>query len=130
MDSLRKLENAKEAIKKVIQALGEQDIIHLVLYGSCVETLFSNARAGDETKRQALCAQVDSIRTEGCTNMHAGLERAAQVVHEFGQQGHNKRIFLFSDGLVNEGVQDKPTIYRFISQVGGAFLSSHKNQLE
>ncbi|KAL6068166.1 VWFA domain-containing protein, variant 2 [Balamuthia mandrillaris] len=116
MDSLHKLENAKKAIKKVIEALGAEDILHLVLYGSQVETLFSNASVGDYQQREVLLKKVDGVRTEGCTNMHAGLSQGASVVKEFSKSGYTNRIFLFSDGLVNEGITDKREIYTFISK--------------
>jgi Ca-activated chloride channel family protein len=114
MDSGHKLKNAKLAIKKVIEALGADDILHLVLYGSEVELAFQNASVKD---RESLLARVDQVVTEGMTNMHAGLDKGSQVVSEYAKQGYTNRIFLFSDGLVNEGVTNKQEIYRFISQV-------------
>lgn len=114
MDSGQKLKNAKLAIKKVIEALGADDILHLVLYGSEVELAFQNASVKD---RESLLARVDQVVTEGMTNMHAGLDKGSQVVSEYAKQGYTNRIFLFSDGLVNEGVTNKQEIYRFISQI-------------
>jgi Ca-activated chloride channel family protein len=114
MDSGRKLSNAKLAIKKVIEALGADDILHLVLYGSQVETVFANANVSE---REKLLKQVDNVTTEGMTNMHAGLKRGAEEVSKHAKPGYTNRIFLFSDGLVNEGITDKQKIYSFISQV-------------
>jgi Mg-chelatase subunit ChlD len=114
MDSKYKLKNAKLAIKKVVEALGEEDILHLVLYGSEIEVAFQNANVKE---KQALLSRVDQVVTEGMTNMYAGLDKGAQVVKEYSKKGYTNRIFLFSDGLVNEGITDKRRIYHHISEV-------------
>jgi len=44
------------------------------------------------------------------TNLWGGLERGAQLVTQHAEKGFTKRVFLFSDGLVNEGVKDKKVI--------------------
>lgn len=115
MDSGHKLSNAKKAIIKVIEALGSEDVLHLVVYGSSVETIFQNSNPAAE--REGLIARVKSVKTEGMTNMYAGLDRGAEVVSNYTKSGYTNRIFLFSDGLVNEGVTDKREIYKFIAEV-------------
>lgn len=57
-------------------------------------------------EKPALIAQVNATRTEGSTNISEGLNVATDVLlkHAGNSAGIIKRIFLFSDGQVNEGV--------------------------
>jgi len=102
-----KLDNAKKAIVKVIEALAEDDTLHLVVYGTKVEVTFENA---DLTNKTKLINHVKSIGTSGNTNLWGGLEKGAELVNKYKKPGYISRIFLFSDGLVNEGVKDKAQI--------------------
>jgi len=70
----------------------------------------------DLANREHIITQVNAIKTEGCTNMWAGIERGVQLLVEHSKPGVNSRLFLFSDGLVNEGVKDKTEIQKRISE--------------
>jgi len=50
------------------------------------------------------------VQTSGMTNLWGGLELGAQLVTKHSKQGYTRRVFLFSDGLVNEGETDKKKI--------------------
>jgi len=114
MDSRKKLENAKAAIIEVIHCLGQQDILHLVCYGSKIQTIFEEGRMSD---RESLIEQVKGIRAEGGTNLWGGVERGAQLLNKNQHEGYTNWIFLLSDGLVNEGVTDKHTIEKKVAEV-------------
>jgi len=115
----KKLENAKAAIVQVVQSLASTDVLHLVSYGSDVTTIFEN---GSMAEREKLIEQIKAIETNGCTNLWGGMERGAQLLVAH-QQEHQKeiefasRLFLFSDGLVNEGIQDKKVIQNKTSEI-------------
>ena len=113
MASEKKLENAKEAIIKVIENLSSSDVLHLVVYGSNVAVIFE-AQSPDNKER--LIAQVKTIRTEGCTNLWGGVEKAAELLKTHSKQGYTSRMFLFSDGQVNQGLQDKKQIQEKVAQ--------------
>lgn len=97
MDSKGKLECAKEAIVKVIEALGDKDVLHFVVYGSKINTIFADQRCESDNKA-TLIAAVKKVRTEGCTNLWGGLEEGARLVSQHSKPGYTQRIFLFSDG--------------------------------
>jgi hypothetical protein len=100
-------------LNKVIENLGETDIIHLVCYGSNALTIFKNE---NNQNKKELIEKVDGISCRGKTNLWGGLEEAINILSlappELKQK---KRIFLFSDGLVNEGLKDNNQILRKIS---------------
>jgi len=114
MQSKQKLENAKKAINQVIQNLTADDILHLILYDSDVDVCFQN---GSLTNKDSLIAKVNAVKTRGSTNLVAGLQKGEEVIKEHKKAGYTQRIFLFSDGLVNEGVTNKDEIHKIVSDI-------------
>jgi len=107
----KKLEYAKEAIISLIVSLSPEDKLHLVVYDDTVQVIFQN-----ETRTNpSLIDQVKNIRQGGSTNLWAGVEKGAEVIRDSFVQGQTKNIFLFSDGLVNCGVQNKSTLFSMVS---------------
>jgi len=50
------------------------------------------------------------VKQGGSTDIWAGIEKGAELVHTYQKEGYNQRMFLFSDGLVNAGLTDKQKI--------------------
>lgn len=95
-----KIRQCKVAIKKIIDNLWSDDVFHLVVYGSDVEVIIEK---GNLTKKEELHRKVDDILVKGGTNMGLGINKAADMLIKHKKEGHTMRMFLFSDGLVNEG---------------------------
>eukprot|EP01088_Endostelium_zonatum_P003384 TRINITY_DN14594_c0_g1_i1.p1 TRINITY_DN14594_c0_g1~~TRINITY_DN14594_c0_g1_i1.p1 ORF type:complete len:447 (+),score=97.15 TRINITY_DN14594_c0_g1_i1:94-1434(+) len=114
MQQESKLENAKAAIIKVIEALNNDDILHLVIYGSSVTVVFEGQ--SPVLNRERLIAQVKTISCSGCTNLWGGVEKAAELITAHHKQGYTRRMFLFSDGQVNEGLKDPKKIQQRVAQ--------------
>jgi len=57
-----------------------------------------------------LLSMVDDIQTRDCTNLCGGIQKAFDILKE-SNTVLNKRIFLFSDGMVNEGITDQDAIF-------------------
>eukprot|EP00004_Rigifila_ramosa_P013865 TRINITY_DN3102_c0_g1_i1.p1 TRINITY_DN3102_c0_g1~~TRINITY_DN3102_c0_g1_i1.p1 ORF type:complete len:440 (-),score=99.87 TRINITY_DN3102_c0_g1_i1:20-1339(-) len=102
----RKLQFAKDAVRRVVAALGSRDTVHLIAYDTRVTTVFEGARGGDTS----LFAAVDAIAAGTSTNISGGLERA-QAVLTSSSGAPNKRVFLFSDGLANAGVTSNEGLF-------------------
>lgn len=113
----KKLENAKAAIIQVIKCLDDTDVLHLITYDSTVAVQFEDKQFAASASFHSLEAAVNQVRGGSCTNLWGGLEKGVQVLDSHKRQGFNHRVFLFSDGLVNEGLQDKPQILRKVSDV-------------
>lgn len=116
MSSGGKLTSAKKAIRKLIKHLSEQDALSLVLYDTDVSTAFS-VMPGDlnDDKKDSCTQQVREVASGSMTNLMGGIEEAARILTKLPGPSSAKRIFLFSDGLVNQGVTDTKKI---LSRVG------------
>jgi len=95
-----KIRQCQVAIKKIIDNMWPEDIFHLVVYGSDVEVIIEN---GNPLKKDELHRKVDDLLVKGGTNMGIGMLKAADILEKYAKSGHTLRMFLFSDGLVNEG---------------------------
>ncbi|KAG0029825.1 hypothetical protein BGZ82_007709 [Podila clonocystis] len=130
MDGAR-LQGCKQAINTIIQQLTQHDTLSLVTYSTNVKTVFVDC---NHTHKNFMLASVAQIKTEGMTNLHDGLkvgveslkrsiekeesvqeqqqqQQQQQSQHNFKkQQKKAHRVFLFSDGLVNQGITSPETI--------------------
>jgi len=118
----KNLANSKVAIKQVIENLSIVDRVHFVTYSSTVETIFE---AGDLSKKADIYALVDAVEATGCTNMEIGINQAVEILKKSQfQDGRSKRIFLFSDGLVNEGIKTHAGIFELIDRATADGIST------
>ncbi|KAG0016021.1 hypothetical protein BGZ81_011430 [Podila clonocystis] len=127
MDGAR-LQGCKQAINTIIQQLTQHDTLSLVTYSTNVKTIFVDC---NHTHKKFMLASVAQIKTEGMTNLHDGLKVGVESLkrsiekeesvqeqqqqqesqHSFKkQQKKAHRVFLFSDGLVNQGITSPETI--------------------
>lgn len=102
--------NAIASVKYIINSISPADRLHLVLYSYSASVLFRNKTKADTEEMLAL---VDDIFTNGSTNMMDGVKVGKEILAE--STFTNKHMFLFTDGMVNEGIQDSATIYSIIS---------------
>ena len=119
-----KLENAKRAVIKVVENMNTEDLLHLVVYGSRVQTVFSNATLKNKDK---LITQVKAIEDQGCTNLSGGLEEGVALVNKHHKKDYSKRVYLFSDGLANEGIQSVEGMSKLVRKLhneGGIKIDS------
>lgn len=121
-----RLEGCKKAISVIIEQLTPHDTLSLVTYSSTVKTVFVDC---NHTHTKHMLDSVANIRIEGATNLYDGLkvgveslkqsiqkELSMQQQQQEGQEKSKKpqekahRVFLFSDGLVNNGVTSPEVI--------------------
>jgi Ca-activated chloride channel family protein len=113
MGSDRKLENAKEAVKFVIDNLGSEDKFSLVIYDTDVEILSPSSPV---TNKELLKKKVAEIFDRSATNLSGGmLEGYAQVKSTYLSKNVN-RVLLLSDGLANEGITDPLKLHQIVKQ--------------
>jgi Ca-activated chloride channel family protein len=109
-----KLAHSKQAIKEVIDNLTADDRFHLVVYDDHADVVIED---GDLSNKKALHKLVDSVRDRGSTNLCAGVESAMQLfAGKSARSGVPRRIFLFSDGRVNVGIQNREGVCGVISK--------------
>lgn len=90
-----KMKNLKEAAKVVINRLGPQDMVSVVLFDDKGEVLFPLQPAANPT---ALLAKIDTIQERGGTQMSAGLQLGLNQLQSGLGSGRVKRLLLLTDG--------------------------------
>jgi len=107
----KKLDYAKRACKKLVKHLQVGDTLHFITYDDRVNTIFENGDLSDAGK-EATKRYIDDVCPGSTTNLHGGLQRAATLLGSradldgkapapVDDSKQVRRIFLFSDGLVN-----------------------------
>jgi len=104
-----------------------------VTYDTKAEVVF---RAGDlsEVGKEGLHQQIEAVKARGQTNLCAGLDAAASLLGasevglgcDIGPLGAHalRRIFLFSDGRVNQGVTGPTEIKTKVAALAAAGIST------
>ena len=102
-----RIEAARTAAVGIVNALGEQDRLSLVIFDSEIDTLI-DSRAMDVIGRREAVSLIERLQARDSTNLGAGwFEGARCVAHlidtsEF-TEGH---VLLLSDGRANSGICD------------------------
>lgn len=100
------LQNAKIAIKNIIDNIGKNDTISLCTYNSTVNTIFKFGKRCDKEK---LMEKLNYIDANGATDIYSGMFETFSVL----QEGKNpaKRLFLLTDGIITFGIHEHELIF-------------------
>ena len=142
-----KLENSKLAICEMLDRLGPEDTVSMVVYDDETREVFSNQRP----KAPGLKELVRDIEPGGTTNIGAGLIAGARSlgvvprtgaryfvlppIEDKGKEDESvdthsehkiRRIFLFSDGVTNAGLREHHELSGLAEEIyqAGASISS------
>ncbi len=122
MSSPDKLPLVKEAMRRLVQRLGEKDRVAIVTYAG-------NARVALESSpchlRTPILTAIDALQSGGSTNGAGGIREAYRLAAEgFLKDGIN-RVILCTDGDFNVGVTSESELVRLIQEQakGGVFLT-------
>lgn len=108
MASDNRLGLAKRALTLLLEQLDERDQVALVVYGDAARVVLPPTNA---TQKERIAAAIHSMRSEGSTNVQAGLELAYTVaLKAFKPDGVN-RVILCSDGVANNGITTADGIF-------------------
>ena len=102
----KKINYAKEALKYIINNLGEDDYLSIVLYDTDVEVLFSQQKLKN---RQEVLKMVDEISSGSSTNLEGGIRKGyeqVKITKNIIEKEMINRVILLSDGLANVGITD------------------------
>jgi len=119
-----KLAQAKQAARRLVEQLGEQDRIAIVHFGSDVR-VYAGGWATSQNKEKML-SYIDGIYDEGGTNIGDGLEAGKKQLLMTREQFKVNRIILMSDGEPTEGVTDARDLEQLAREIRdqGVTLSS------
>jgi Ca-activated chloride channel family protein len=122
MDSPNKLPLLKRAMRMLVQRLGEDDRVSIVVYAGAAGLVLPPTPA---TERTTIMDALERLHAGGSTNGGEGIQLAyAQALEHFLPGGVN-RILLCSDGDFNVGVTSTGDLVRLAEQhaKAGIYLS-------
>lgn len=90
----------KESLALLVDRLRADDKVAIVVYGNSARTVLYPT-AGSE--RQAILNAINTLETEGSTNLEAGLLMGYDVANQSYIPGGINRVILASDGVANVG---------------------------
>lgn len=117
MADCNKLANVKHSASLVLHFLGPQDRLSVVTFGDDAET-HARAVACTPEQKEALKAMFERIRTDGCTNLSAGLIAVREILSRREATNPLKTgILLLTDGHANRGVSRANVLCDMVRQI-------------
>lgn len=101
MGDARKLEYVKTAAHQLIEMMGREDILAIVVYDHRVQVPWPARRV--DGNRETLHRIVDGLYSGGQTFLSGGLEEGFRQALSARRRGYLNRVLLLSDGLANVG---------------------------
>jgi Ca-activated chloride channel family protein len=122
MSDENKLPLVKTSLKMLLERLGENDRVAIVVYAGESGLVLPSTRA---LNRSTIVAAIDSLVARGSTNAGEGIQLAYKVAAENFIAGGTNRIILCTDGDFNVGITDQGELVRMIEEKarGGVFLT-------
>ena len=117
-----KLPLVKQAMRLLVEQLGEDDRVAIVTYASGTDVRLPSARG---QQRARILATIDALEAGGCTYGSAGLDLAYQQAAEHFIQNGVNRVILCTDGDLNVGITNDDDLSRLIQKKAksGVFLT-------
>lgn len=100
MNQENRLGLVKESLALLVDRLRADDVVSIVVYGSSARTVLYPT-AGSE--RQAILNAINTLQTEGSTNLEAGMLMGYEMANRAYIAGGINRVILTSDGVANVG---------------------------
>jgi Ca-activated chloride channel homolog len=122
MNTPQKLPLVKSGLKLMVDQLGENDTVSIVVYASATGLVLPPTR-GD--RKDVIARALDDLQAGGSTNGGAGIQLAySQATANFIRGGVN-RVILMTDGDFNVGITSQSDLTRLIEDraKSGVFLS-------
>ena len=122
MNTPQKLPLLKSGLKLLVDQLGENDTVSIVVYASATGLVLPPTR-GD--RKDVIVRALDDLQAGGSTNGGAGIQLAySQATANFIRGGVN-RVILMTDGDFNVGITSQSDLTRLIEDraKSGVFLS-------
>jgi len=96
----KKIEQARGALKHVLNNLRDGDLFNIVAYDSQVETFRPELQRYDEKTRKAALGFIDGIYAGGSTNIDGALRATLGQLHDSGRPTY---VLFLTDGLPTAG---------------------------
>lgn len=109
VQSISKLEQAKNAAIKAVEKLNNGDFVSIVCFDDVVNVLVEATKITAKNKKEII-AKIKSIKVGGSTNLHEGWLRAATEVAKNISEKYINRVIVLTDGQTNAGIRDPKEI--------------------
>jgi len=103
----KKIEQVKDALKFVLNNLGEEDTFNIVAYDSSVEAFRPELQRYDDKTRKAALGFVEGIYAGGSTNIDGALSAALNMIQDAGRPSY---VIFLTDGLPTAGETNEAKI--------------------
>ncbi len=103
----KKLEQAKAALKFVLENLRPGDLFNIIAYDSDVEAFRPELQRYEEASRRAALGFVEGLYAGGSTNIHAALTAALRQLQDPSRPNY---VLFLTDGLPTTGVTNEMKI--------------------
>ncbi|VBB18992.1 vWA-like protein [Yasminevirus sp. GU-2018] len=114
----QKLVNCKKALISILENMIEGDCFHLIKYSNDASIVIKDIHYADRENAKEV---VNNLTVNGSTNLHAGFMLGADVAKVMAPDFSGRSIvFLFSDGQVNAGEQNRDNIFADVKKMVSA----------
>ncbi len=113
MNNQGRLDLVKSSLRLLVQTLRSSDRVGIVAYGSSARVVLPPTSGSDH---DTILAAIDELRTEGSTNVEAGLILGYELVSKGTLGAGINRVVLCSDGVANTGSTTAEGILRRVAQ--------------
>lgn len=116
-----KITYTRQAAQFLVQNLGVQDVLSIVLYNDSVETLLTPEPV---LHKDLICQRIDTIKAAGTTNLSGGWLEGCNYVEQNKENERLNRVILMSDGHANRGVTHMDKLVSMAEQKLGQGIST------
>ncbi len=122
MNSPKKLPLVKHGMRMLVERLGENDRVAIVVYAGAAGLVLPSTQA---TEKHTILTAIESLHAGGSTNGGEGIRLAYNTALDNFIQGGANRVILCSDGDFNVGVTSTGELVRLAENQAkaGVFLS-------
>ena len=122
MRSPNKLPLLKRGMKMLVDQLGENDRVAIVVYASASGLVLDSTTADE---KETIMSSLERLNAGGSTNGGAGIQLAYQVAMDHYIEGGVNRVILCTDGDFNVGDTGTDTLTRMVEKKAksGVFLT-------
>ena len=116
-----KIDFTRRAANMLVQNLGVNDMLSVVLYNDTVDTLLMPEKV---QRKDIINQQIQRITPSGATNLSGGWLQGCNLVAMHLDPAQTNRVILISDGLANRGVTETEKLLSFAKQKFGEGVST------
>ena len=113
MDEPNKLPLVKETLRMLVEQLGENDRVAMVVYAGAAGCVLEGTR-GDKQKK--ILRALDELEAGGSTNGADGIQLAYQLARDGFVEGGVNRVVLCTDGDFNVGVTSTDALVNIVEE--------------